>query len=135
MSSLHKLMQKGGVDMKTKQEFNIIIGNNLKTERERAGLTQDDFSEMIGIGPKSLSAIERGAKGISLTTLRRACDTLFISSDRLMFEETTRNDVEILAERLARMSPKQFEIASEMICSLLKAFALNENQDVNEDTE
>ena len=121
--------------MITKQELILITGENIKRERERAGLTQDAFSEMIGIGPKSLSAIERGASGISLTTLRKVCDTLFISSDSLLFDESPRNDVEVLAERLSRMSPKQFKIANEMLASLLKAFALNENTDKTEDTE
>ena len=55
--------------MATKKEINILVGINIKREREKAGLTQDQFSEMLGIGSKSLSAVERGVVGISLTTL------------------------------------------------------------------
>jgi len=50
--------------MKDKKELNVLVGINIKREREKAGFTQDQFSEMLGIGSKSLSAIERGVVGI-----------------------------------------------------------------------
>lgn len=46
--------------MNQKKQINSIVGQNIKREREKAGYTQERFSELIGIGPKSLSAIERG---------------------------------------------------------------------------
>ena len=53
-------MRRGGVDMPEKKDLNVLIGTNIRQAREAAGYTQERFSEMIGIGPKSLSAIERG---------------------------------------------------------------------------
>ena len=41
--------------MKRKKELNVIVGANIKREREKAGYTQDQFSELFGIGSKSLS--------------------------------------------------------------------------------
>ena len=41
----------------TKKELDVLIGMNIKREREKVGLTQERFSEMIGCGPKNLSAV------------------------------------------------------------------------------
>lgn len=113
--------------MNEKKEINILVGANIKREREKAGYTQERFSEMIGIGTKSLSAIERGTVGVSLTTLLRICKVLSISSNTLLFENTPRNDVQGLTERLEHLSPEQYEIARVIICKLLEGFSLSEN--------
>lgn len=115
--------------MKEKKELNLLIGANIKREREKAHFTQDEFSELIGIGPKSLSAVECGSVGVSLTTLTRICKVLSISSDTLLFENTAENDISALTDRLKQLSPKQFKIAEDLLCTLLTAFALPTDND------
>ena len=66
--------------MQEKKQINIEIGARIKEEREKAGLTQERFSELIGLGPKSVSAFERGTVGISFTTLKKICQVLSVSS-------------------------------------------------------
>ncbi len=110
--------------MKNKQELDTRVGANIKYEREKAGLTQEQFSEIVGIGPKSLSAIERGVVGVSLSTLLKICDALSISSNSLLHERTPSNDVRNLSEQLEGLTPAQFAIAQEMFSNLLKAFEL-----------
>ena len=112
--------------MKDKKEINIFVGANIKREREKAGYTQERFSEMIGIGTKSLSAIERGTVGVSLTLLVKICNMLCISSNVLLFESTPRNDVQSVTERLERLNPRQFDIANSVLCKLFEAFSLSE---------
>ena len=73
--------------MQERKEINIEIGQRIKEAREKAGLTQKRFSELIGLGPKSVSALERGTVGISLTTLKKICLVLSISSDQILFGE------------------------------------------------
>ena len=121
-TSLHKLTQRGVVDMTEKKDLNVLIGANIRQARESAGFTQEKFSELIGIGPKSLSAIERGTVGISLAALRRVCSTLSVSSDALLFGRTETNDVSALTARLALLPPEDFRLCSEIICKLLEAF-------------
>ena len=48
-----------------RDSINIEIGGNIQVAREQAGYTQDTLSEMLGMTPNHLSAIERGASGIS----------------------------------------------------------------------
>lgn len=111
--------------MNHKKEINVIVGANIKREREKAGYTQDQFSEMLGIGSKSLSSIERGVVGVSLTTLLKICEILHVSTNVILLEQTHQNDLEGILAQLQRLSPEQFDIASEMLGTLLKAFSLN----------
>ena len=112
--------------MKRNKELNVLVGANIKRERERAGFTQDQFSEMLGIGSKSLSAIERGVVGVSLTTLLKICEVLCVSSGTLLLEKSDRNDVRNITEQLERLTPEQLEIAADMLHNLMKAFSQQE---------
>ena len=112
--------------MGNRKNLNVILGANLKREREKAGFTQDRFSELLGIGSKSLSSIERGVVGVSLTTLMRICELLQISANVLLYEQSRKNDVESLALQLEQLSDEQFKIASDVINSLMKAFSVKE---------
>lgn len=112
--------------MSEKKEIDILVGGNIKRERIKAGYTQEKFSELVGIGTKSLSAIERGTVGVSLTTLLKMCKVLSISSNSLLFENTPKNDIQAITERLERLTPEQFEIANTVLCKVIEAFALSE---------
>lgn len=114
--------------MKKQKQINRDIGENLQAERLKAGLTQEVLAEMIGIGTKSLSAIECGTAGISLSTLKKTCETLAISSDSLIFGDKEKSDVETITARLERLSPSQLHIVSNMIANLLEAFSLQDKQ-------
>ena len=112
--------------MDGRKDLNILVGANIKREREKAGFTQDQFSELLGIGSKSLSSIERGVVGVSLTTLLRICDILHICANVLLYESTQENDAQSIALQLEKLSPEQFEIASDVIANLIKAFSMKE---------
>lgn len=110
--------------MDGRKDLNVLVGANIKREREKAGFTQDQFSEFLGIGSKSLSSIERGVVGVSLTTLLRICDILHISANVLLYEQAQKNDVESIVLQLKMLSADQFQIASDIITDLMKAFSL-----------
>lgn len=110
--------------MDGRKDLNVLVGANIKREREKAGFTQDQFSELLGIGSKSLSSIERGVVGVSLTTLLKICDALHISANALLYEQAQKNDANSITMQLQRLSPEQFQIASDVITNLIKAFSL-----------
>ena len=114
--------------MQDKKQINIEIGARIKDEREKAGLTQEKFSELIGLGPKSVSAFERGTVGISFTTLKKICQVLSVSSDQILFgpREQKENDLSDLIQRLERLSPKQYNITREINLKILEDFSLEE---------
>lgn len=88
--------------MKEKKDINVEIGNRIKKAREMAGLTQDRFAELIGMGTKNISAIERGAVGVSLSSIKKICLVLSISSDDLLFENRTENGTSVHKDKLAK---------------------------------
>jgi len=112
--------------MDSRKDLNVLVGANIKREREKAGFTQEQFSELMGIGSKSLSSIERGVVGVSLSTLLRSCDILHVSANVLLYEQTQKNDVDSIALQLKMLSAEQFEIVSDVMTNLFKAFSLKE---------
>lgn len=110
--------------MNGRKDLNVLVGANIKREREKANFTQEQFSELMGIGPKSLSSIERGVVGVSLTTLLRICDILHISANVLLYEQTQQNDVDSITLQLTTLSAEQFEIVSNVMTNLIRAFSL-----------
>lgn len=108
--------------MNDRKKTNIEIGNRIKLAREGAGLTQDQFSELIGMGSKSVSAFERGTVGVSLPALQRICKILSISSDSILFESLPENDVQAMTQRLKRLPPEQFDIANDILNRLIEGF-------------
>ena len=107
--------------MSDKKEINVEIGARLKYHRERAGLTQEQLAESLEMGEKSISAVERGTVGISLTTLQKICVTLSISADDLLFDTIHENDVTALTARLSKLTPTQFEVTNDIINKLIEA--------------
>lgn len=112
--------------MDEKKQINILVGQNIKREREKAGYTQERFSELIGIGPKSLSAIERGTVGVSLSLLLRITKLLGISTDVILLPEQNKNDVDDLADRLRCIPKKQFVLIRDIVYKLLETFSITE---------
>ena len=114
--------------MREKKAINIEIGERVKQVREAAGLTQEAFSEMIGLGDKHISAIECGAVGVSLSVLKRICETLSVPADFLLFgvpEEFSKEDrdseIETISIRLTHLPPHKFKVAKEVLLKVLEA--------------
>lgn len=109
--------------MRDKKEINIQIGNEIRIARERAGLTQEQFGEIVSLGTKNVSDIERGVAGITVSTLKRICEKLSISSDLIIFGDKGANDVEYIADRLSRLPPEQFAAVKDFLDELFLLFA------------
>ena len=88
--------------MKEKKEINIYIGNEIRTAREKAGLTQAEFGEIMFLDTKNVSDIERGVTGIKIATLKRICEGLSVSSDSLLFGDQSKNDIKTWVGRQRR---------------------------------
>ena len=67
-----------------KNEILKIFGKNLRAERNRAGYSQDELAEMMGIcAGKHIGTIERGETNPSLITIIAVMQALDISFDKL----------------------------------------------------
>ena len=115
--------------MRPIQEINVILGENIRRERERAGYTQERLSEMIDMSTQNLSTVERGMAGVSLKMLRRICEALKVSADDLLFGQGEKSDGEALIRKLERLDARQMRIVQEVLSALLEAFALKKEDE------
>ena len=119
--------------MKEKKPINIEVGQHIKQCREAVGLTQERFAELIGLGVKHVSAIECGAVGASLSTLKRASIVLSVPADVLLFGETDESerlgrtsDLHVIVSRLSRLPPGKFRVVKDIVDKLLEALAMED---------
>ena len=112
--------RKGGAAMREKKDINIEIGRNIQTAREQAGYTQDTLSELLGMTPNHLSAIERGVSGISLEALQHLCRLLGVSADRIIFgTEDPELEILALARRISDMKPEYRQQVQALLSAIL----------------
>ena len=118
--------------MKEKKPMNVEIGEHVKAVREACGLTQERFAELLGLGVKHISAIERGAAGVSLPTLWRICTLLSVPADAILFGPQTDASsdqraaaLHMLTDRLARLPEHQFWAVKDILDRLLEVMALD----------
>lgn len=109
--------------MRDRKAINVQIGREIRIARERAGLTQEQFGELVSLGTKNVSDIERGVAGITVSTLKRICEKLSISSDVILFGDQDKNDLEYLTDRLERLSPEQFAAVRNFLNHVFELFA------------
>lgn len=104
-----------------KKEINILIGLNIKNYREKAGYTREKFSELIGISTRFLADVEMGFTGISIKNLKRICEVLGISSDRLLWEN--KNSL-TLDEKFSHIDPKYLKLIEEILQKQLEIITM-----------
>ena len=123
-SLLGKLIVKDGDSkMRVKKEINIQIGEQIKMAREKALLTQEQFAEHIDVSPQYVSDLERGVVGVSISTLKRICTVLGVSSDQILFGIETENRAVAIAEKCGSLAEHQYELLSEIVSKFVEAVA------------
>ncbi|MDI4659573.1 MULTISPECIES: helix-turn-helix transcriptional regulator [Cobetia] len=74
-----------------------VLGSQLRQERNRAGLTQDDIAVAIGVDRRHYARIESGQKRISIIRLIEVCEALniapsdVISNTKRILDHENRN--------------------------------------------
>lgn len=70
--------------MTTPTSLAVKLGQSLRVQRRAIGLSQDDFADRIHMHRAYYSAIERGEKNITLTTLQRVAQGFGVSMSSLL---------------------------------------------------
>ena len=81
-------------------------------------LTQEEFAEKAGISTPFLANVERGIKGLGITTLRDICSSLDISAGYLLFDHTTPGHIKNI-EILLRGKPEHIAATAQKMVRLL----------------
>lgn len=63
------------------------VGRNIAKYRNKAGLTQAQLAEAVGVTPAFVSRVERGEKRMKLSTLITTAQVLQVSCDALLLDD------------------------------------------------
>jgi transcriptional regulator with XRE-family HTH domain len=101
----------------------LLLGARIKELRKKAGLSQDELSEKIGIDGKYLSRIEVGKRYPSLGTLESIADALRVEMRELFDfkhftdESDTARGIQNLIEGA---SPEDLRLINKIITAILR---------------
>lgn len=102
---------------------NLEIGSRIRNIRESMKLSRSAFSEKINISEVFLSQVERGEKSISLNTLISICNNTGVSSDYILFGNTSNSST---ASRIIKilnvLPPEANNIVYDMTNSLKELY-------------
>lgn len=105
----------------SKKEINILVGNNIRLYREKQGISREKLAELVGITPRFLADAELGFVGVSLTNLKKICEVLGVSSDRILW--CTQEEITI-TEKLSHIPKEYISIIEEIIQKQIEIITL-----------
>lgn len=103
-----------------KRKLDNGMGTRLREIREELHLSREVLAEQMQISPRYLAELETGAKSMSAMTIYKACKSLSISADYLMFGKAEKSDTSAIVEMLSKLDEEYVGLAEE----LLKTFIL-----------
>ena len=83
-----------------------VIGENTRMYRERAGITQANLAERVGVGTAFISRVERGQKRMRVETMMAVAEALNVSVDLLLYQKSMNAQLQTLTRRLEGSSPE-----------------------------
>lgn len=107
--------------MRVKKEINVQIGEKIKAAREHAKMTQEQLAEYIDVSPQYISDLERGVVGVSISTLKRLCIALGVSSDQILFDDHTEKYAVTIGEKCRDLTNEQFRLLLDIIDKFIQA--------------
>ena len=97
------------------------LGKKIKQLRFKAGLTQEQLAEQLGIGPQAVSKWENAVAMPDITTLPLLAEIFGVSIDDLfdLSTEQRLNRIENRMDREAELPPDVFRDYEDLLKSLL----------------
>jgi len=91
------------------------IGKRIQNCRKQQGYTQEQLADMMNVSIQMVSNLERGNKAIRIGNLIKLCQILEISTDYILIGKENSADVGALADRIARLSPKEQKMIETLV--------------------
>ncbi|MCI8810274.1 MAG: helix-turn-helix transcriptional regulator [Oscillibacter sp.] len=76
-----------------RKQINVDIGARIRKEREKQKVPREELAGRCGISPYFEADLERGNVGASLSTIKRLCEELHISSDYVLWGDEEKRSV------------------------------------------
>jgi len=101
--------------MKIKEYNYDPIGKRIRQARLNLRYTQSYVAEQMGLASKHISQLERGASGISISTLMSICKVLQVDADYILFGKITEGNNNPFNSLLKKLTPEQTMYAEELL--------------------
>ena len=88
----------------------ICIGERICNRRKQLGLTQEQIADKMDVSVQMISNLERGNKAIKIDNLIKISEILGISTDYILTEKNTNEDISELAKRISKLSVEDFKM-------------------------
>lgn len=90
---------------------NREIGGRIRIEREFLGLTRESFAEIVDFSPLYIGQLERGERQMSLSALIKISSTLHVTTDYLIYGNTSQSkDRDLASEESSCYCPQDNNI-------------------------
>ncbi len=106
-----------------KEQITKNVGKRIQSCRQKAGLTQEQLSEISGISQKHISRIEQGYHDTHFTLIYKIAKALNVSIDSFAtdFEEDNANIfLSTIKADVANMSKKQLDMLRDSVETIKK---------------
>ena len=111
---------------KEKKEINVLVGEQIRLYRDKSGMSREQLAELMGVTPRFVADAELGFVGVSLTSLKKICEILGISADRLLWKK--ENSAVSLAEKLSHVDEQWIPLIENLIQKQLELIAAVEKK-------
>ena len=99
----------------TKEE-RIAAGHRLRVQRNRLGLTREQFAELADIGAGYYGQIEVGTSQMSIDPLIKVSRTSQLSMEYILFGKTDEpSDLSSIESLLSHCSPRELQLAEKVL--------------------
>ena len=108
------------------------IGQRIKSKRIEKGLTQEQLSEMVGVGPSHMSHIESGSTVPSFDVFISILNALECSADEILCREVAVDKPLLnswLSELVADCDSTEMKILTDIVASAKQTLRKNKTVD------
>ena len=71
-------------NMKSKKEYDQLIGKALRSARKRKRMSQDTLAQLLGIDRRTISKYETGDNPIDMSTFMQICDVMGLDAIQVL---------------------------------------------------
>ena len=111
---------------KEKKEINVLIGERIRLYRDKSGMSRQRLAELMGVTPRFVADVELGFVGVSLTSLKKICEILGISADRLLWKK--EDSAVSFSERLSHVDEQWIPLIENLLQKQLELIAAMEKK-------
>ena len=109
--------------MQRYKELNIAIGIRIRGRREQLAYSREKLAELVGVSTRFVADVERGTVGMSLSTLKKMCEVLGLSSDFLLWGDDDK-DFSAIHAQLRHIDAKYLPVLQHVVQNFVELIAL-----------